>query len=698
MPLKNSNSFTNPGYRVDIDFLRGIAIFSVVLYHANVPGFSGGFLGVDVFFVLSGFLITRILLQEIVGGSFSIAEFWARRIRRILPALVLVLVSTFGLIKFLAVTSGSLTGTVESGQAAALFFSNLYFFHAAEDYFSVSHEQLPLLHTWSLSIEEQFYLFWPILLLLIVKFGEVYKRSFLKTLGYVLIIIGSISFYYFYVQSTNKPMAAFFLMPARAWELAIGAGLAYVERFQPNLPLVTRRIIFIIGLSGLGLVIYDRGVFGVSTPIFAIISTLSAALMIISNLSQDIAGKRIYPISRPVIFVGILSYSWYLWHWPLLSLSRIYRLGDRDFPLDIAICLLALILAWFTYTFVETPIRKKSIWFVSDLSKTYVTGFLLVTTAVSLGYLTVSVGDGRQLVATDIPPTQRTCNQEGEFQGLPKVTDCSVGAKNGPIRVVVWGDSHASYLMPMVAEWAERHGSLVLHRTRSGCPPLVSITSYSPALFHKSIDLHCAAFNRAVIEEITEMSKQGLVAVVLNARWPLYLAQPTPNPRETGIRALVEIHENVVGEDYIKTGIDVGVPPYDMNTSIKLLQHGLENTLVKLEGLGLRVMIFSPIPELYYPANECLARLEPSRCGLTRERVDQRRVPVHNAINAVTEQHQNSLLVNVTDDICDGDFCRAERDGIRIFNDEDHLTATFSAGYAKLHPVYGQWLFGKSSE
>ena len=696
--MKNSKLFTNPGYRVDIDLLRGIAISSVVLFHANFPGFFGGFLGVDVFFVLSGFLITRILLQEIVGGSFSITEFWARRIRRILPALVLVLLSTFVLIKLLAVTSESLVGTIKSGQAAALFFSNLYFYRTSEDYFSISHEQLPLLHTWSLSIEEQFYLVWPLLLLLLIKLGEVFKKNFHTVLTYVLIILICISFTYYYVQSHEKPMAAFFLMPARAWELALGATLARVERIQLDLPTVTRRIIFIIGIAGLGLAIHNKGAVGVSAPTFALISTFSAGLVIFSNLSQDIVDKRIYPITRPVIFIGILSYSWYLWHWPLLSLLRIYKLGEHDFSLDMAICLLALILAWLTYTFVESPIRQKRFWFVSDLNKTSVTGFLLVTTAVSLGYLMVSIDDGGKLVTTDIPPTQQKCNQEGEFHGLPKVTDCSVGAKNGPLRVVVWGDSHASYLMPMMAEWAEKHGALALHRSRSGCPPLVSITSYSPELFAGSIDLQCLAFNRAVIEEITEMSKQGLVAVVLNARWPLYLAQPTPNPRETGIRALVEIPESGDNHNRIKAGTDVGIPPYDTNTSIKLLQRGLEDTLVKLEGLGLRAMVFSPIPELYFPANECLARLEPSRCGLTRERVDQRRIPVHSAIIAVTERHQKSFLVNITDDICDAAFCPAETNGMRIFNDEDHLTATFSARYAKLHPVYGQWLFGKASE
>lgn len=338
-------------YRADIDGLRAIAVVPVVLYHFDVAPFSGGFVGVDVFFVISGFLITSLIHQEMQQGRFSIVGFYERRVRRIAPALFLVLAATT-VAAFAILLPTDLRAFGSSLISAVGMYSNIHFFHEA-GYFALESSRKPLLHTWTLSVEEQFYLGFPILLYALYRLR--WKRP---------IIIGAISFLFAAslikgsIAVMEGPQWAFFQTQYRLWELMTGAVLALAAIEAPK----NRALREALGGAGLILILAPVFFYTHSTPfpgLAAIPPCLGAALIIYSGAGSPSLTQRLLSLT-PMVFVGLISYSLYLWHWPIIVFARYIALDEIP-PLGTAALIsLAFIMAWLSWRYVEAPFRNRA--------------------------------------------------------------------------------------------------------------------------------------------------------------------------------------------------------------------------------------------------------------------------------------------------------------------------------------------------
>lgn len=340
-------------YRADIDGLRAFAVLSVVLFHANAESLPGGFIGVDIFFVISGYLITGIILREIDNGHFSFREFYARRIKRILPALILVL-SVSWLFGAIALLPGEYTQLGKHIKAAAIFASNFALAKEA-GYFDTLSELKPLLHLWSLAVEEQFYLIWPILL-------SITARINLKAF-WVMLVVLFFSFIAGLYESALRPFVAFFMPHTRFWELSVGGLLAYLHHSGVISPLLdsSKNGGFRNILSAVGLAIITASLFLVSRetpfPGWHTLLPVAGATLLIS------AGPAAYfnriLLSHPLaVFVGLISYPLYLWHWPLFTYAKILEPATGSASLFV-LALIAFALSWFTYRFIEIPVRSR---------------------------------------------------------------------------------------------------------------------------------------------------------------------------------------------------------------------------------------------------------------------------------------------------------------------------------------------------
>ncbi|WP_414433442.1 acyltransferase family protein [Alcanivorax sp. IL1] len=336
-------------YRPEIDGLRALAVLPVIFFHAGVDWLSGGYVGVDIFFVISGFLITTIIYSELSEKRFSILKFYERRARRILPALFLVLivstvVAIFTMLPYKLVTYGqALVGTV-------LFISNIVLWKQS-GYFATEAEMNPLLHTWSLGVEEQYYLFFPLGLMLIWWMKRQWVITFLVIAGVASLLLSEWA-------SSNMPNANFYLLPTRVWELLVG-GLLSIVLIKGNQP--GKKTAETISLAGLFSIAISIFLYDSQTPFpsfYALLPVLGSAAIIYAATPDTLTGKLLS--TRPLVLIGLISYSAYLWHQPLFAFARIIEPGDEPgLSTMIALAFLSLMLAFLTWKYVEQPFRNK---------------------------------------------------------------------------------------------------------------------------------------------------------------------------------------------------------------------------------------------------------------------------------------------------------------------------------------------------
>ena len=343
-------------YRAEIDGLRAIAVVPIILFHAGFEYFSGGFVGVDVFFVISGYLITTIILSEKEQGTFSLVNFYERRFRRILPALFMVMLVSL-IFSLLWLMPSYMEDFSQSLMAVSTFSSNILFWRES-GYWEISNELKPLLHTWSLAVEEQYYVLYPLFLMQIWHF----RKDWI--LG-SFIVIAAISLATAQWGAYNKPIPTFYLLPTRAWELSIGAGIAYYFLYRKQtvqILLSHKSVNEALGLLGLLMISYAVYVFDKGTPfpsLYALVPTVGTGLIILFSSSQTMVGRLLS--IKPLVAVGIISYGAYLWHWPLLVFARHLSLTE---PSELTFAILALLsfpLAYLSWRYIEKPFRTKSI-------------------------------------------------------------------------------------------------------------------------------------------------------------------------------------------------------------------------------------------------------------------------------------------------------------------------------------------------
>ena len=497
-------------YRREIDGLRALAVVPVILFHAGFRAFSGGFVGVDVFFVISGYLITSLILAETALGTFSLGSFYERRARRILPALFVVMAACLPA-AWLYLLPRDMKAFSESLVAVSVFASNVLFYNES-GYFAADAELKPLLHTWSLAIEEQYYVLFPLFLLVVWRFGRKWTVASLAVVAVFSLALAQWGAF-------NSPEATFLLLPTRVWELLMGALIAFYCNSRHSLASgdgPNRGINEIGGSIGVALILLGVFAFDKETPfpgLYALLPTLGTALVILFAHPRSVVGRLLG--SRAFVGLGLISYSAYLWHQPLFAFARHRTLEEPGRMLLLALASLAVVLAYLSWKYVEKPFRDRR-----RLSRTKVAlyGVLCSSAFVALGWLGYrsSGFEGRFTSDERVVLSYTTY----AFQDLYRVGTCLLEPDQAytefteqcaPNRAVggtlIWGDSHAAAISYGLRQKLQG----VAQYTASGCPPLVDVEiSDRP---------HCRKINDFVKEEIRQLRPGN---IVLDANWRRY--------------------------------------------------------------------------------------------------------------------------------------------------------------------------------
>jgi peptidoglycan/LPS O-acetylase OafA/YrhL len=636
-------------YRPDIDGLRAIAVLPVVLFHAGVPGFTGGFVGVDVFFVISGFLITSILRSDLDSGRYSIAGFYDRRVRRIFPALFAVLVVTT-LAAVLLLAPLQLRAYGRSLIATQLFSSNVLFF-LESGYFDATSLEKPLLHTWSLSVEEQFYIVWPLALAALHRAGHV--RTLQVTAATAIVtFLGSI-----WLVGLD-PAAAFYLPLTRAWELLLGAMLALTSARLSSRS--WREGLAALGLLAIALsvVTYDE-----ATPfpgLAAVPPAGGTALLILANRQGDSLVARLLS-TRGLVGVGLVSYSFYLWHWPVLALARYVHFEPLPWTVGALTLLPSAALAWLSWRYIEAPFRRGA-W---TASRSLAGGALSMLVVLLVGAVLYLGGGLPWRVAPEVAQAEAAGRIEmpggGHCEPDRDRPACRLGVPGEGARWWLWGDSHAGSFAAAVDAAARQAGQPGRLISKPACPPLLGVE-----VVHEEGGRgpQCAAFNEGALAELARHPEAEVV--VLAARWALH-AESTRFGDETGGRRFL---------------VDEASEEPSVPSSRRALREGLRRTLERLTQAlpRARVVLVGPVPELGFDAPQCQARAllfgrPTQRCAsVPHSEVEQRQHFVDALLDEVAGAFPAVTSFRPASRLCDGQRCAAIRDGTLLYVDDDHLS------------------------
>ncbi|MDE2259795.1 MAG: acyltransferase, partial [Betaproteobacteria bacterium] len=500
---------SHPKYRTDIDGLRAVAILSVVGFHAFPDWIQGGFIGVDIFFVISGFLISTIIFENLEESHFSYAEFYARRIKRIFPALILILVASFFLGWFMFPSEYfKLSGKHLFSGAA--FLSNFALLREA-GYFDASGEIDPFHHLWSLAVEEQFYIFWPLLL------GLVWKRRWNFLL--ITLAVAASSFTFDIVTLDSDAAVAFYSPLSRFWELMVGGVLAYLNLHKPQI--LSQKPQWMSSAGGLLLVLgflftNPRSDFPGWLTLFP---TLGTFLLMGAGpkawLNRQVLSRK------GLVWFGLISYPLYLWHWPLLVFARVHTLGDPSLQERVLVVGASIFLAWATYQFVEKPVR----WRVSG-RPVVVTLLLLLAVLVGVGKLTDRAEGFPERAANlkvlhfhyDVALGYRSGScfldaSVGQFAGSDFSEECSGRTpemSQAPL-VLLWGDSYAAALYPGLKHQSDILDFALAQYTANGCPPIENL--------YIDKRKNCMMVNEFIFSKIQTLKPH---TVILAANWLRY--------------------------------------------------------------------------------------------------------------------------------------------------------------------------------
>lgn len=505
-----------PAYRPEIDGLRSIAVLSVVLYHFGVPGLGGGFVGVDIFFVISGYLIGGILWGEHARtGTVSLIAFYIRRFRRLAPAFF-AMAAAVAVVGWFVLLPVEYREFAKSLIAATVYLANVQFWRQA-GYFDIGAEEKVLLHTWSLSVEEQFYLVLPLAIVLL--------RGSARTLHVTLWVAFAASLAANLILTPRMPESAFYLFHFRAWELLAGVLLAIAHHQERRLPdgmQARASLLGIVLLAGSVVLIQPGPGFPGVQALFPVLGTV----LILAGAGQVNGVNQVLALRGPV-FIGLISYSLYLWHWPVFSLSTTLR-GAYAGPWEVAGWIaLSLVLAILSWRFVEQPFRRG--YLRQEESKARVFGGVVLASGVALAFAAVvfvkdglpqrfdAVARGHIAAASDFLQDWSRCSHEtaGPLEGIEV---CRIGPDGAP-RLLVWGDSHLRAMMDGVALAALEADAPGILIWTAGCPPLFGVTkeeSASTAAENRA----CPAINARI--EAALPSLESVERVLVVARWSYY--------------------------------------------------------------------------------------------------------------------------------------------------------------------------------
>jgi len=513
-------------YRKEIDGLRAVAVLPVIFYHAGFPFFSGGYVGVDIFFVISGYLITSIIIQDLKLKTFSLMSFYERRMRRIIPALFFIIIFSLFFILLWA-SNKEVINYAESAFAAATFWSNILFWNEQSNYFSESIDLIPLIHTWSLSIEEQFYIFFPILLIILWKFGQ--KIIFLAV--FFLIICSLLWAEY---SSNYYPTSSFYLIFSRIWEILIGSLIAIlISKKKQNINF-NNFVNQLLSLLGAILIVYSILKFDslTRTPsLFTLIPIVGAGLIILFSVNGTILNSILS--SRLISQVGLISYSTYLWHHIIFVIARFRSLDEISSLFMISLIFLSFILGYLTWKFIEKPFRNKEIISSNNFFYLVISGLFLIisfhfyakTKIIDLELNEVMINQTKYkfpVTYGGITQNDLICNSIF-YNYSPKIKDCIIRKNNhNPNSIFIIGDSHARVLSESFLNEENIYGELSVS-TESNCPLIVN--SRDDNFYVSEDEKRCSnKFQKLRLNYVRDYNKKNKI-LILSANWPTYFFQ-----------------------------------------------------------------------------------------------------------------------------------------------------------------------------
>lgn len=493
-------------YRKEIDGLRALAVIPVIFFHAGIQAFSGGFVGVDVFFVISGYLITSIILAEMQKGTFSVINFYERRARRILPALFFVMFACLPFAWFWLLPE-DMKNFSQSLVAVSVFSSNILFY-LTTGYFLPAAELKPLLHTWSLAVEEQYYVLFPLLLMFTWKLGKRWVITILIALAVISLAAAE------WLSSTNVAFN-FFLLPTRAWELLIGVFAAFFLFNKKTDEGYLEKQSAFLSLLGLALLTYSIFNFSGDTPfpsIYSLVPTTGTALIILFASPKNIVGQLLG--NKILVGIGLISYSAYLWHQPLFAFAKHKSLEDPSKGLLFLLAIISLGLAYLTWKFIETPFRSKQrynrtqifsmsalgtlFFIVCGFAGQFSNGFDYRLSVMQKKIAAYSKYDGAKIYRSG------TCFLSASDTHIKFSKECSQVPDNKKM-LLIWGDSYAAAM----SSGLRKLDSNVVQYTMASCPPIID------DIFGEN----CSDINRFVIKEIERLRPNH---VYLHANWHTY--------------------------------------------------------------------------------------------------------------------------------------------------------------------------------
>ncbi|MBL8549148.1 MAG: acyltransferase [Hyphomonadaceae bacterium] len=650
-------------YRRDIDGLRAVAVLPVVLFHAGLQGMSGGFVGVDVFFVISGYLITQIIAREVEEGRFTILGFYDRRVRRIFPALFAMIAVALPL-GYVLLFPQDFKNFAQSVAASAFFGSNVIFLLQG-GYFGESANVKPLLHTWSLAVEEQFYIFFPPLIALLARFR----------LNTVLVIAGICAASFAASLLTAGSSEGFYLTQYRVWELGLGALLALGAAPKLSQAMAREAASF----AGLAMILAAVFLYDETTPfpgLAALPPCLGAALIIHAGASGPTMIGRLLG-AAPLVFVGLISYSLYLWHWPVIVFSR-YASTTPTSPLEIAAIVgVSILLATLSWRFIERPFRARPpAARAVPRNALFVGGAVAMAAAASFG-VAVHIGKGWSwrfspavgayaAAASDFDVARMHCMVSPDLDH-----PCVYGA-TGPVRVALWGDSHAASIAPAIETAADKAGERVLAHLKIACAPALGVDPMEP-----NDRGGCRTHNEAVLQRI--LADPDIHTVILATHFQSAMEGPLVAPGYA--------HDDV----HVPQASGPDGKPLTEATHRPVLMAAFLGTIETLRRAGKRVVLVYPIPESPFNVPTTLARIardggDPSNFVVPRSIYHDRMRAVTPAFDAVADG-PDFVRLRPEEYFCAGAGCRVALNGAALYYDDDHLNY---AGAALFAPFFEQ--------
>ncbi len=636
-------------YRPEIDGLRALAVMCVFLFHLGVTFADGGYVGVDIFFVISGYLITNIIYKELNGASFSIGDFYERRVRRLAPSLIFILTGTI-IAGLLYLHPDDLIALSKSVIGTSLFASNILFYRQSV-YFDTASELKPLLHTWSLSVEEQFYLIFPLIMVFLYKF---YKKNLPITIACLTVC----SFIICIWSEKYAPAFGFFLPFTRSWEFLIGSLIAL--RFFP----VVKNQNVNQGLAGFGLalIMFSVIIYTNKTPFpgIAALAPVAGSTLLIYCANGTFVGRILS--MRPIVYIGLISYPLYLVHWPIIVIIKYVSIDtnlESLTPVQTTIAIVSsLLISSFMLHFVERPFRNKLQWKKSKIFAVALAAFISII-GVSTVFI-ITKGLDYRLSQSD-RLAYNLDDQILDFQAnpclirdgqLPKAAHCMLGVQNSalPVTAAFWGDSQAAHLAPAIDAAGKISHTKVKQYTKAGCGPILA-RAFAPA---DDMLAQCATFNESVLADIRKQPDINILFVA--SQWESY----------------------VNGE---RLALSSNTSP-DLDGSRKLLVATLIRLSEEMQDRGGRLVVISPTPIPRLDVNVCLRAAQFNYSTLERCEFYSAAQSRRNAASFENVVIQPALkgeavfsIIDLFDLFCNDHICRALDGGGPLLMDDVHLSS-----------------------